>query len=49
MNHIVEEESGTYLSRRRHPHNGYFAGDFSTVPFEKPDLRSLLALKENRS
>ena len=26
---IIEEESGTYTARIRHPHNGYYAGDFS--------------------
>jgi hypothetical protein len=25
---FIEEESGTYTARRRHPHNGYYAGDF---------------------
>ena len=25
---VIEEESGTYTGRR-HPHNGYYAGDFS--------------------
>ena len=25
----VEQESGTYTARIRHPHNGYYAGDFS--------------------
>jgi len=27
---IVEEERGTYLGSPTHPHNGYWAGDFST-------------------
>jgi hypothetical protein len=26
---FVEEEHGTYTGRQ-HPHNGYYAGDFST-------------------
>jgi hypothetical protein len=26
---IIEEEKGSY-SRTPHPHNGYYAGDFST-------------------
>jgi hypothetical protein len=26
---VIEEESGTYCGRI-HPHNGYYAGDFST-------------------
>ena len=28
----IEEESGTYHVRHRHPHNGYYAGDFSRQP-----------------
>ena len=28
----VEQESGTYTARIRHPHNGYYAGDFSRFP-----------------
>ena len=30
---IIEQDSGTYSARRHHPHNGYYAGDFSDVPF----------------
>ena len=44
MDRIIEEESGTYSARSVHPHNGYYAGDFSTVAFREPDLRSLVAL-----
>ena len=29
---IIEEESGTYYARPSHPHNGYYAGDFSRQP-----------------
>jgi hypothetical protein len=47
MSHIVEEESGTFVPRPEHPHNGYYAGDFSTVPFQQPDLRFLLSVMEN--
>jgi hypothetical protein len=43
MNQFVEEESGSFVPRAQHPHNGYYAGDFSTVPFEAPDLRFLLS------
>ena len=34
---VIEEESGTYTGRR-HPHNGYYAGDFSAprVPSSRP-------------
>ena len=28
---IVEQEQGTYV-RSPHPHNGYYAGDFSARP-----------------
>ena len=28
---FIEQESGTY-TRRMHPHNGYYAGDFSKNP-----------------
>jgi len=28
--YLVEEEAGVY-SGRRHPHNGYYAGDFATA------------------
>ncbi len=44
MDRIIEEESGTYTPRVVHSHNGYCAGDFSSVPFKQPDLRTLLAL-----
>ena len=27
---IIEEDRGTY-TRSRHPHNGYYAGDFSAT------------------
>jgi hypothetical protein len=36
----IEQESGTYTARFRHPHNGYYAGDFSDVP---PATESQLA------
>ena len=26
---FIEEESGIYTARIRHPHNGYYAGDFA--------------------
>lgn len=43
MDRIIEEESGTY-TRSAHPHNGYYAGDFSSVAFKQPDLHTLLVL-----
>ena len=39
---FVEEESGTYTGSRRHPHNGYYAGDFSQAPLTVPKLRKVL-------
>jgi hypothetical protein len=42
MSHVVEEESGTYVSRTPHSHNGYYAGNFSAAPVQVPDLRHLL-------
>lgn len=46
MDRITEDESGTYTIRNSqpHPHNGYYAGDFSSVAFKQPDLRALVAL-----
>jgi hypothetical protein len=43
MSHTIEEDSGTVVPRRPHPHNGYYAGDFSAVPFQVPDRSYLLA------
>ena len=44
MDRIIEFESGTYTSKDVHPHNGYYAGDFSSTPFKQPDLTALLTL-----
>ena len=33
---LIEEESGTYTARFRHPHNGYYAGDFSQTSRPRP-------------
>ncbi len=35
---FVEVESGT-CSGRVHPHNGYYAGDFSTQRYDAPERR----------
>ncbi len=35
----IEVESGTY-SGRVHPHNGYYAGDFSSPRHESADAKS---------
>jgi hypothetical protein len=32
----VETESGSYSSGRVHPHNGYYAGDFTTTRSGRP-------------
>ena len=36
---FIEEESGTYTARFRHPHNGYYAGDFSQTSRSGSELR----------
>ncbi len=36
----IEEESGTYTARLRHPHNGYHAGDFSEISRLGSELRT---------
>lgn len=43
----IEEESGTYVaSRPRHPHNGYYAGDFSGAPIlSSAELAALTRLR----
>ena len=40
---IVEEERGTYRGRPTHPHNGYYAGDFSQTSPSGSDLRVFYA------
>lgn len=37
---FIEEESGSYTARFRHPHRGYYAGDFS----QTSPVRSRLAV-----
>jgi hypothetical protein len=34
----IEEESGTYTARFSHPHNGYYAGDFSQPSRPRSEL-----------
>ncbi len=36
----IEEESGTYTARFSHPHNGYYAGDFSQPSQAGSELRT---------
>lgn len=45
MYRVIEEETGSYTATtRKHPHNGYYAGDFSTVEPTRPDYREMVAL-----
>ena len=36
---LIEQESGTYIGRIRHSHDGYFAGDFSQTSRWASELR----------
>ena len=36
---LIEQESGTYIGRIRHSHDGYFAGDFSHTSRLASELR----------
>jgi hypothetical protein len=45
---FIEEESGTDTARPRHPHNGYYAGDFSGRPLTVPDLRLIVYKPHDR-
>ena len=36
---LIEQESGTYIGRIRHSHDGYFAGDFSQTSQRASELR----------
>ena len=47
MQPAIEEESGT-VTRSRHPHRGYYAGDFSGAPF-RPASRSSQSFVGGRS
>jgi hypothetical protein len=35
----IEEETGSYTGQIRHPHNGYYAGDFSQTSRSVSELR----------
>ena len=39
----IEQESGTYTARFRHPHNGYYAGDFSQTSRSGSERRASYA------
>ena len=45
---FTEEESGTYTARFRHPHNGYYAGDFSQMSRSEAEVRTSLARRSGR-
>jgi hypothetical protein len=49
---LIEEESGTFTARFRHPHNGYYAGDFAEAPPRNPfaaaHVTTHLSQKETR-
>jgi hypothetical protein len=36
---FIEEESGIYTARSRHPHNGYYAADFSQTSWSGAEVR----------
>lgn len=42
MSYVIEEERGTYTGTR-HPHNGYYAGDFSGRPVRTPEQLAPIA------
>jgi len=44
---IIEEETGTYVSTRQHPHNGYYAGDFSQNARQPDAWRALMSIDPN--
>jgi hypothetical protein len=44
---LIEQESGTYTTRIRHSHNGYYAGDFSQTPRSGSELRALNAQRHD--
>jgi hypothetical protein len=46
---IIEAESGTYRGRTPHPHNGYYAGDFSNAPFRPLNAALVLAGEAHRT
>ncbi len=51
--YVIEEDHGTY-TRSRHPHNGYYAGDFSgpdraTRGFPMPAVTRTAATAGDRS
>ena len=47
MSRDIEPESGTYTNPPLHPHNGYYAGDFSNTPL--PTLWSHRSCEESRT
>jgi len=49
MDRIIEVESGTYTPGSVHPHNGYYAGDFSSAPFKQPGSSTMVATSGRNS
>ena len=51
---LIEEEAGVFTARSVHPHNGYYAGDFSThqplpaAAWERPITREPWATTDPR-
>ena len=43
----IEAERGTYVGSPRHPHNGYFAGDFSQRPVTTAKLHAAYRTPHN--
>jgi hypothetical protein len=39
---IIEEETGTYVPTPQHPHNGYYAGDFSQNAWQPDAWRAVM-------
>ena len=45
---LVSGESGTFRGRRDHPHDGYYAGDFSDRPFSPLQAMTSLPTRSTR-
>ena len=42
---VIEEERGTHVGTPRHPHNGYYAGDFHKVQADESTSPAMVALR----
>ncbi len=45
---LIEEETGTYVRTQWHPHNGYYAGDFSNRTSGRDGFERALINAERR-